>query len=133
MGWLVPDLQICCSCCGSGLESDPVLGTKALSGDVSRCCLCHLSPASPHRLQPHSRRASSHLPGTPVGHHGLHGQPVCLHGLPALQHAGERSLLGHGGTSHGWAPAHGAILGEVWWRLETVTTALWVLRVPQPL
>lgn len=65
MGWLVPDLQICCSCCGSGLESDPVLGTKALSGDVSRCCLCHLSPASPHRLQPHSRRASQPSPRHP--------------------------------------------------------------------
>uniref|UniRef100_A0A8C3Y4R8 Hepatocyte growth factor-regulated tyrosine kinase substrate n=1 Tax=Catharus ustulatus TaxID=91951 RepID=A0A8C3Y4R8_CATUS len=57
----------------------------------------------------------SHLPGTPVGHHGLHGQPVCLHGLPALQHAGERSLPGHAGTRQGWAT--GAILGEVCWRL----------------
>lgn len=34
MGWLVPDLQICCSCCGSGLELDPVLGFKGL---VWRC------------------------------------------------------------------------------------------------
>lgn len=106
-------------------------GLKGLVWRWRHCCLRHLSPASPTDCSLTVAEHPSHLPGTPVGHHGLHGQPVCLHGLPALQHAGERSLPGPAGTRQGWAT--GAILGEVCWRLGAVATALCVLHVPQPL
>lgn len=55
------------------------------------CCGCprRLTSLSPAERGLTVAEHPRHLTGPPGGHHGLHGQPVSLHGLPALRHAGE--------------------------------------------
>ena len=86
--------------------------------------LGHLGSAFSHCLLPSTERGfpgptepPGHLPASTVQHHGLHGEPVSVHGLPALRHAGERPW------GHRIGGAGGAVLG----RLHPLLTA------PRPL
>lgn len=49
----------------------------------------HHTLPSTERGLPGPAEPSGHLPAPAVRRHGLHGEPVGVHGLPALQHAGE--------------------------------------------
>lgn len=100
------------------------------------------SPTAPlpsaERGLPGPAEPPDHLSASAVQHHGLHGEPVGLHGLPALQHAGtaaSRLCWGWGGgavddaegplvrlAGTGWAPlllllalhSLGAPCGHLW-------------------
>lgn len=86
-----PSLLILPACCYPGLPGRwarplPAPTRPLLSGAGPSSC--HTSFLAECGL-PGPTEPASHLPASTVQHHGLRGESVGVHGLPALRHAGE--------------------------------------------